>query len=86
MAQGAGEKEEATSGRYQVKSPALKEKPGATWEATEQTDNGGAYSSAESLQASLAQRLNEPVSVSQLLPLVLAKTLVTGYCLREEQP
>ena len=63
-----------------MKPPALEEKPGATWEATtEQTDKGRAYSLAESLQASLAQRLNEPVSVSRLLPLVLAKTLVTGF-------
>jgi hypothetical protein len=59
-----------------VKSTALKEKPGA---ATGQTDNGRAYSPAEGLQASLAQRLNEPASVSQLLPLVLAKTLVIGF-------
>lgn len=74
-----------------MKSPALEEEHGATWEATEQTDKGRAYSPAESVQASLAQRLNKPVSVSQLLPLVLAKTLVTGFCLtkfmqREEQP
>jgi hypothetical protein len=63
-----------------VKPPPLKEKPGATWAgATGQTDNGRAYSPVEGLQASLAQRLNEPASVSQLLPLVLAKTLVTGF-------
>jgi hypothetical protein len=62
-----------------VKSPALKEKPGATWAgATGQTDNGRA-SPAEGLQASLTQRLNEPASVSQLVPLVLAKTLVIGF-------
>jgi hypothetical protein len=63
-----------------VKSPLLKEKPSATWAgATGQTDNGRADSPAEGLQASLTQRLNEPASVSQLLSLVLAKTLMIGF-------
>jgi hypothetical protein len=64
-----------------VKSPALikrspaqlgRERPG-------KLTTGRADSPAEGLQASLAQRLNEPASVSQLLPLVLAKTLMIGF-------
>jgi len=64
-----------------LKSPPLiRKKPGATWTgATGQTENSTTYSAAASVQASLAQRVNGTIAVSQLLPLVLTKTLMTGF-------
>lgn len=59
-----------------MRSPPLKEKPGATWTgATGQTNCGQTYSRAERLQASLARRLDRTASLSELIPVVVAKTL-----------
>lgn len=66
--------------------PPPKKKPGATWAgATGQTDDGRAYAAAEDLQDSLEQRLNGPASVSQLLPVVLTRTLTLGFRLPTTQ-
>ena len=60
--------------------PPRNKKPGATWvEATGQTDDRRGYAIADDLQDSLAQHLNGPAAVSQLLPVVLTKTLTLGF-------